>query len=102
MLKRGTMLDATLIEAVLGAGRAPSGLRAIRMRASAAPRARAASTFGYKAHVGVDEGSGLIRTLITTPANVNETVVADALDVRRREGGAGRTPPTTPTLAGLD
>jgi transposase, IS5 family len=29
--------------------------------------------------VGVDEGSGLIRSLITTPANVNDTVPADAL-----------------------
>ena len=35
--------------------------------------------FGYKAHAGVDEGSGLIRSAITTPANVNETVVADDL-----------------------
>ena len=27
----------------------------------------------------MDEGSGLIRTVMTTPANVNDTVVADAL-----------------------
>lgn len=27
----------------------------------------------------MDEGSGLIRTLLTTPANVNDTVVADGL-----------------------
>ena len=39
-------------------------------------------TFGYKAHVGVDEGSGLIRSLIATPANVNDTVPADALITR--------------------
>ena len=36
-------------------------------------------TYGYKAHVGVDEGSGLIRRVITTPANVNDTVIADRL-----------------------
>lgn len=36
-------------------------------------------TYGYKAHVGVDEGSGLIRAVITTPANVNDTTPADAL-----------------------
>ena len=37
------------------------------------------STFGYKAHVGVDQGSGLIRSVATTPANVNDTTPADAL-----------------------
>ena len=29
--------------------------------------------------MGVDEGSGLIRSVITTPANVNDTVPADVL-----------------------
>ena len=90
ILKRGTMLDATLIEAARRPpGRRRTAVAAIRMRASRGARARAASTYGYKAHVGVDEGSGLIRTVITTPANVNDTVVADRADLRRREGGLG-------------
>lgn len=78
VLKRGTMLDATLIEAV---SVPPSG-----ERLSKDPDARftkrqgkGGSTFGYKAHVGVDEGSGLIRSVITTPANVNDTTPADGL-----------------------
>ena len=78
VLKRGTMLDATLIEAV---SRPASG-----ERVSADPDAqfggakgKGGFTFGYKAHVGVDEGSGLIRAVITTPANVNDTMVADRL-----------------------
>jgi IS5 family transposase len=78
ILKRGTMLDATLIEAVS----APPS----ENRPSADPDARftkrqgkPGSTFGYKAHVGVDEGSGIIRAVITTPANVNDTTPADAL-----------------------
>ena len=78
ILKRGTMLDATLIEAVS----APPGDR----RGSGDPDAafarrqgRSGSTFGYKAHVGVDEGTGIIRAAITTPANVNDTTPADAL-----------------------
>ena len=37
------------------------------------------SVFGYKAHVGVDQGSGLIRAVVTTPANVNDTTPADRL-----------------------
>lgn len=77
MLKRGTMLDATLIEAVSAPG---SGERPSRDPDAAFGGSKGKGfTFGFKAHVGIDEGSGLIRTVITTPANVNDTVVADAL-----------------------
>ncbi len=78
MVKRGTMLDATLIEASSAPG---SGERASRDRDAAfgGARKKGGFTFGYKAHVGVDEGSGLIRSVITTPANVNDTVPADGL-----------------------
>jgi transposase, IS5 family len=78
ILKRGTMLDATLIEAVSAPPR--------EGRPSKDPDARftkrqgkGGSTFGYKAHVGVDEGSGLIRSVITTAANINDTTPADDL-----------------------
>jgi IS5 family transposase len=78
MLKRGTMLDATLIAAASsrpGEDR-PSRDPDVRF---ARREGKAGSTFGYKMHVGVDEGSGLIRTVITTPANVNDTEPADLL-----------------------
>ena len=78
VLKRGTMLDATLIEG--------ASVRPGRKRRASDPDARFAkrqgksgSTFGYKAHVGVDEGSGLIRAVVTTPAKVNDTTPADLL-----------------------
>ena len=78
VLKRGTMLDATLIEA--------ASARPTAERPSKDPDARfakrsgrAGSVYGYKAHVGVDEGSGLIRTVIATPANINDTTPADRL-----------------------
>jgi transposase, IS5 family len=78
MLKRGTMLDATLIEAVAApaSGERPSSDPDARFGGA---RGKGGFSFGYKAHVGVDEGSGLIRSVITTPANVNDTVPADAL-----------------------
>jgi IS5 family transposase len=78
MLKRGTMLDATLIEAVSAPPRGEQASRDPDAR-FAKRQGKSGSTFGYKAHVGVDEGSGLIRALITTPANVNDTVPADLL-----------------------
>jgi transposase, IS5 family len=79
MLKRGTMLDATLIETQ--ATRPPAEGEAPRDPDAgfAKRQGKPGFTYGYKAHVAVDEGSGLIRVLITTPANVNETVVADRL-----------------------
>lgn len=78
MLKRGTMLDASVIETV---SRPPRGDGAATdPDAGFAKRTgKPGSVYGYKAHVGVDEGSGLIRSLITTPANVPDTVVADDL-----------------------
>src|SRR5271167_1168224 len=35
--------------------------------------------FGYKAHIGVDQGSAIIRRQVMTPANVNDTEPADLL-----------------------
>lgn len=78
ILKRGTMLDATLIDAVSAPPTAGRPSRDADARITAR-KGKSGLTFGYKAHVGVDEGSGLIRTVITTPANVNDTVVADRL-----------------------
>ena len=78
MLRRGTMLDATVIATVSAP---PNGSKP-SVDADAGfsrPSAKGGSTFGYKAHVGVDEGSGLIRSVITTPANVNDTTPADDL-----------------------
>jgi IS5 family transposase len=79
ILKRGTMLDATLIET--GAASPPHGEDApLDPDAGFAKRSgKPGSTYGYKAHVGVDEGSGIIRSVITTPANVNDTTPADDL-----------------------
>jgi transposase, IS5 family len=81
MLKTGTLLDATLVET--GAAHPPAkgsqGEAKDPDAAFAKRSGKPGSTYGYKAHVGVDEGSGLIRSVVTTPANVNDTVVADAL-----------------------
>lgn len=78
MLRRGTMLDATVIEAVSAPPR--EGGTATDPDARFTRRqSKPGSSYGYKAHVGVDEGSGLIRAVVTTPANVNDTTPADLL-----------------------
>ncbi len=79
VLRQGTMIDATLVTA---AGKPPAD---DNFAEASDPDARFAkiegkgTSYGYKAHLGVDQGTRLIRAALLTPANVNETVVADAL-----------------------
>ena len=80
MVKKGTLMDATIVEAQ---AKRPS-LREGRGGSKTDPdarftRKRGKTHFGYKAHIGVDAGSGLIRKALLTPANVNDTEVADEL-----------------------
>lgn len=82
ILRRGTMLDATVIETA--AARPPGASADAKGSADAEAgftrrQGKPGFSYGYKAHVGVDEGSGLIRRVRTSAANVNDTVEADHL-----------------------
>ncbi len=80
ILKRGTMLDATLIEAATTRPKGALGEdRPARDGDAAFAKKGGETTYGYKAHVGVDSGSGFVRAVVTTPANINDTTPADAL-----------------------
>ena len=77
----GTLLDATLVAAQ---ARRPSMEDGPGARSGTDPDARwtrkgGRAHVGYKAHLGVDAGSGLIRRAVLTPAHVNEREVADRL-----------------------
>jgi len=80
VLKKGTLIDATLVEAQAapppfdGTRPAHDGDAAWTKREGTGKK-----HFGYKAHVAVDLGSGLVRRAVLTPANVNDTEVADTL-----------------------
>lgn len=78
LLKRGTMIDATVIAAAVrpsGNPDQPSDPDAAFVRR----HGQHGSTFGFKAHIAADEETLLVREVIVTPANVNETSVADQL-----------------------
>ena len=80
VLKQGTMVDAPIVEAAVP--RPPHGMddEALDPDARFARKAgQPGVSYGYKAHVGVDCDTRLIRAAKLTPANVNETVVADDL-----------------------
>lgn len=80
VLKRGTLIDATLVEAATRPPAFGSEEEGADPDAAFARRAgRGGSTYGFKAHVAVDQETILIRDAILTPGNVNDTVVADEL-----------------------
>lgn len=75
MLKTGTVVDATLISAP-SSTKNNSGTRDPEMK-----QAKKGNNwyFGMKAHIGADADSGLVHTVIGTPANVNDVTQAEAL-----------------------
>lgn len=86
VLKKGTLIDATLIECAVRPPPSGSSPRDQESRSPHDPDAnwtRHGKTrrlfFGYKAHIGVDQGSGLIRSRMLTPAKTYESEVADRL-----------------------
>lgn len=83
VLKRGTLMDASIIKAKHNPPPGEAGLGAKHEKEPDADWTyrRGRSMFGYKAHLGVDQGSGLIRRVVVTPAKVYESEVADALIV---------------------
>ena len=81
ILRKGTLMDATL---VASASRPPSykagaGARATREPGADWTRKKGRAFFGYEAHLGVDQGSGLIRRVVLSSAKIYESEVADRL-----------------------
>lgn len=86
VVRAGTLIDATLIVAQShpppqgsGADGASKLVGVAREPAARWTRRGRRHHFGYKAHIAVDQGSALVREVRLTAANVNETVLADAL-----------------------
>lgn len=75
ILKKGTIVDSTIISA-------PSSTKnANRQRDPEAHQVKKGNMwyFGYKAHAGVDETSGLVHTLKVTPANQHDVTMTAEL-----------------------
>ena len=86
VLKTGTLIDATLVRSAAATPPSGSTERGVESRSPHDPDANWTRQgrkrnlfFGYKAHLGVDRGSGLIRSRKLTPAKVYESEVADEL-----------------------
>ena len=80
LLKRGTMIDASLVTTPHRPGSPHSERTAVDPDAAlTARKGKRGTHYGYKMHAGVDQGSRLIRRLTLTPANINDTTPADAM-----------------------
>jgi IS5 family transposase len=93
VVKRGTLIDASLIPAAVNPPAPPSdplppdadGRPASKLVKSpldpdaAWTKQQGQRSFGYKAHVAMDQDSRIIRRVLVTPANVNESIPADDL-----------------------
>jgi IS5 family transposase len=75
LLKEGTVVDATIIEAP-SSTKNKDGTRDSEMHQT---KKGNQWHFGIKAHIGVDADSGLTHTLVTTAANVSDITQAHAL-----------------------
>lgn len=88
ILKKGTIVDSTIISA-------PSSTKnASRQRDSEAHQTKKGNMyyFGFKAHIGVDDSSGLVNTVKVTPANKHDvTMTAELMhgDEERLYGDSG-------------
>ena len=85
LLKKGTIVDSTIIEA-------PSSTKnKEKQRDPDAHQAKKGNTwhFGYKAHIGVDKDSGLVHTLKVTAANVHDVAMTPELLTGQEESVYG-------------
>lgn len=82
VLRQGTILDASVVKATRrpprGDGIAPGDAHPGEPGADWT-RKDGKPVFGYRVHIGIDEGSGLIRKLAFTSARVQDVERADAL-----------------------
>ena len=81
MLKKGTLMDATIVAATHRPPKHEAGMGAAHPSEPGADwtKKNGKSHFGYKLHIGLDEGSGLIRKAVFTPARIQDNEVAEQL-----------------------
>ena len=84
VLKAGTLIDATLLEAAAARPPVSEGKVSTKDPEAGFTRRGQTSVFGFKAHLPVDRGSGLVRDAILTGADVGDSLAVNSL------GGAGR------------
>ena len=78
-IKRGTLIDATIVQSARKPPRSDDVPNSADPEAGFAVRKGKGVTHGYKVHLGVDEGSELVRAARVTPGQVHDSQVAEEL-----------------------
>jgi transposase, IS5 family len=78
ILRRGTLIDATLLGAAVRPPGGDAGEVSPRDPQAGWTKKNGKGRFGYKAHAAVDEGSGIVRQVAMTPADVHDSAMGDA------------------------
>ncbi len=73
-VKKGTLIDSTIIPAAAKAPKGDDGALSDVDPQAGWTRKNGVSTYGYKGHAGVDEGTDLIRRATFTSADVHDSV----------------------------
>lgn len=79
IVRKGTLIDATIVRAAVKPPSMADGTVSARDPEAGWTKKNDKSHFGYKAHVGIDQESGLIRDAILTGADLHDSVVGPSL-----------------------
>ena len=79
ILRRGTLIDAAIPEAAVRPPTGDAGEASERGPRAGWTRKNGKGRFGHKAHAAVDEGGGIVREAVVTPADVHDGVPAGGL-----------------------
>src|SRR4051794_13253698 len=79
IVRRGTLIDATILEAAVRPPASDAGEVSPRDPQAGGTKKNGRSRVGYEAHAAADEGSGIVREAVMTPADVHDSVPADDL-----------------------
>ncbi len=79
VLKQGTLIDASIVKSAARPPRGDVGEVLPVDPDTGFTKKNGKTFFGYKTHVGVDEGSDLIRQAIITSASIHDSQAGDAL-----------------------
>ncbi len=79
MVKKGTLVDASVIEADARRPSMKEGEVSMVDPDATFTKKHGKTYFGYKMHIGVDQGSGLIRRLLTTTAALHDSLAFKGL-----------------------
>lgn len=79
IIRKGTLIDATIVKAAVKPPSFQEGTVSERDPEAGWTQKNGESHFGYKAHIGVDQESGLIRDAILTSADLHDSMVGASL-----------------------